>query len=359
MPIALRAREPETPDINTPERFQEFARTLEICRDHALSDDPVRIRLALIVLDNLAEILMFHRCQARFDSEDYVKHILRPKLPEDLRKGAERDFAGKIRFLTLVDNSISARDAAILRISHSYRNVAFHRGEHNPRANSAITRILLDTVCRMFRTTYEHGGMCGGNPEHVAWLKGYGYSKPYLEYSEAAQRISVALVAGTEFSFPVLRETLIGDLNTRHAEMIHSTLRDLPVPELILDTILKSEEFDSEYDYDSVSTPLREAGYGFAEGTPPARDEYIRLEHDYTVRVRADYDGFKPSFTWHRVCALGKSIERLSKTATPSVLVPRYHQLNEFLAQAEKFLYAAIRKNEAAIQFASELARGK
>lgn len=332
---------------------------LEICREHAISTSSVKTRLALILLDNLAEILMFHRCQELFESEDYVKHVIRPRIPERQRKEAEKDFPGKVRFLSNVEKYISPSDAVILRISHAYRNVAFHRDEHNPTANGAIARMLFDTVCRLFATSYGVGHMEGGKPETLRWLDRYGYSKPYLEYSEASQRITSELVAGMEFSHGTLRTILVADLLERHQRVIAATLRDLPLPELVLDVILKSEEFDESFDVDQASASLREAGYGIAEGNPPSREEYHRLSSEYTQQTRETYDRYRPKTTWRRIFSLDSSIKRLANAVSGNILLARYHQLNEFLSMGERHLYNAIRKNDAAGEAASELARGK
>lgn len=360
MPIPLSAREPKTPGIFSAERFHDFTETLEICREHAISENPSKTRLALIALDNLAEIFMYHKCQEIFESEDYIKHVIRPRLPMRLRGEAEKDFPGKVRFLSSIEKYISAHDAVILRISHSYRNVAFHRDEHNPSANGAIARILLDTVCRMFRTSYEHGGIVGGHPEiDQIYLRKYGYIKPYLEFAEASQRISSNLIEGTEFSHATLRTILINDLLIRHRNVIGATLRGLPLPEIVLDVILKSEEFEEKFDFDTASARLREALYGFNEGKIPPREEYLRLEQEYTVRVRGAFDQFRPETTWRRMTRFIRTINRLSNATSASILLDRYHILNEFLSRGERYLYGAIRKNDAAAEVASDIELGK
>jgi hypothetical protein len=63
-------------DIHEPARFMEFIAALEVCRGLVCSGSAVPIRLALIILDNVAEVLMLHKCSAILERDGFMSRII-------------------------------------------------------------------------------------------------------------------------------------------------------------------------------------------------------------------------------------------------------------------------------------------
>lgn len=195
---ALRRHQPKAPSpsgfgIHEPARFMEFIETLEVCRGLLRSGSPVSNRLALVILDNFAEVLMLHSCSGIIERDEFRSHVMSPEYSGKDRARAEADFPGKVWFLSSKVKLLPDEDAAILRIAHSYRNAGFHRDEHNDDANQAIVRLLFGATCRVLTLMYGDGTISGGDPSVVSWLHQYGIEASYLEYSAASRTIGARL----------------------------------------------------------------------------------------------------------------------------------------------------------------------
>src|SRR5258705_2380028 len=197
--------------IHEPEKFQEFIEILEVCRSLIHSRSSVRIRLAIVLLDNMAEVLMLHKCRTILEHDDFSKRIVAPQysLTERIRVG--RDFGGKVWFLTTKVRLIADPDATTLRIGHSYRNAGFHRDEHNDAANQVIVSLLFEAVCHLLTVVYVDGTISGGDESGVQWITKYGVDQPYLDYGNASLEIGKKLLDGLSVSHKQVVEGLTED----------------------------------------------------------------------------------------------------------------------------------------------------
>ncbi|MDN4175578.1 hypothetical protein QWY28_21625 [Nocardioides sp. SOB77] len=135
-------------------------------------------RLALILLDNAAELLMNRCCEDLLRREDFDLRELRnieraqawrPDLYrtepmarrlDELRarttsirrrKRIERDFNEKARFLVERDQLQPTYARILLRL-HAYRNEAYHRDEVRPETLSSAVEIYTIAACHLMRT---------------------------------------------------------------------------------------------------------------------------------------------------------------------------------------------------------------
>src|SRR5262245_41791961 len=113
---------------------------LEAAKDHLRRGSVLDYRLALILSDNVAELLMHRELDYLFRYDDsrmpkweparteLIQAGLGSKYTFEERQGAEREFDPKLRLLVRL-NRISTEDRLILGICHRFRGAAFHRGE--------------------------------------------------------------------------------------------------------------------------------------------------------------------------------------------------------------------------------------
>jgi hypothetical protein len=127
---------------------------IEHAKRMLLSESLLDIRLALILLDNAAEVMMYRELSKRFAFDDNfnkwerIEELpaeLRPKYTKEERDRAEREFEPLIRLLQRFDN-LSESEAAVLRVCHKMRVDAFHRAEINRNILLPTTRLLFLTV---------------------------------------------------------------------------------------------------------------------------------------------------------------------------------------------------------------------
>lgn len=355
-----KARPSGSSDIHEPARFMAFVEALEICRGLVSSGSPVPIRLAMVILDNIAEVLMLHKCSAILERDSFVSRIVSPEYSGDDRARVAADFSGKVWFLSAKVKLLSTEDATILRIGHSYRNAGFHRDEHNDDANKVIVCLLFGVTCRVLTVAYGDGTISGGDEAVVRWLQQYGIDAPYLDYGPASRSIGPRLLEGIEVTAERLREALTSDLDRRWQALHKSVTSAFPWPEVVLDEILKSEVFDRQYDAEAgASGRYRQMLRFIGQGGQPSRSLYRRREREHVRSVRSAYDAFSSPVTWRDVQDLRMKVSRVRRQRSDSRAFATYEELSDRLAQAEHLLASAIRKSEAAAEMAAEIAMGK
>lgn len=355
------AKAPPSDDwgIHEPERFREFIEILDTCQGLVRSSSPVKIRLAIVLLDNLAEVLMYHAGNAPIEHDAFSKRLTPAQYSPSDRERFQRDFRGKIWFLSEKSSLLPADDATVLRVAHAYRNAAFHRDEHNHHANKIIVVLLFGVTCRLLSSTYGDNTTVGGDKSIERWLKSYGINAPFLEFGSASRHIGSLLLESIAVSDEDVRSALTRDLDERWQLLVNRVMKELPLPELVLDEILKTEEFDTQFDDDSASEPMRAANRIVGQEGRFSRTEYLRREREYWQTVRTAYAAFAPTFQWSGVRTMKTSFCRLGRQSTPGRVLSVYEELSDRLAKAEHLLTSAIRRSEAAGEVASDIARGK
>lgn len=110
---------------------------IETAKTHILAGTVLDCRLALILLDNVAELLMFRALRERFSWEDMLYSGNEAAQPRGLRTApytakeraaAEREFEPKLRILGFRMGKIAPDERAVLKVCHRLRCEAFHSG---------------------------------------------------------------------------------------------------------------------------------------------------------------------------------------------------------------------------------------
>lgn len=345
--------------IYEPEKFREFIETLEICQAFVHSDSLVKTRLAIIILDNLSEVLMYHKGNELIEYDRFHKKVIAAKYSQSDREKFAKDFSGKVWFLSEKEKLLPLDDATVLRIGHAYRNAAFHRDEHNPQANSIIVVLLFATACRLLTRIYYDDTMVGGDRSLERWLKVYGINEKCVEFGPISRHIGSVLQKGIAVSQEEATAVLTKDLNERWRRLIDRVMQKLPQSELKLDEILKTEEFGTQFDHEIAQEPIFEANRLIGQGRPFSLPEYQKRELEYRQTVQTGYSDFKQTLKWNDVKKLKGTFSRLGRQKTPGRMLSVYEELSDRLAKAEYLLISAIQKYEAAAEWASEIARGK
>ena len=111
---------------------------LEAIRDLLLANSPVKDRMALILLDALADALLFRRLEQIYEAteEPFLRHKM-PRFSRQDRFVARQRFNRRVeiarqateldRWVGDGEELITESDAAILKVGHSYRNGAYQR----------------------------------------------------------------------------------------------------------------------------------------------------------------------------------------------------------------------------------------
>jgi hypothetical protein len=148
-----------------------------------------QLRLALLLLDNAAELQMDRRIQGDMQSEDFRERLRNqllvfPKsdLPADLREIAEweplpnsrkskieRYFDEKVLFLSGRQPVLDPALAAVLKHLHRYRNEAYHKARVRKQTIRTAALILLEINCHLILSV-SRGTTSYSSDDDYSWM---------------------------------------------------------------------------------------------------------------------------------------------------------------------------------------------
>jgi len=156
------------------EQLEEAARLASI-------DSPLKCRRALILLDNLAEILIYRFCRERYREDFAFVHALPPKLSRSRWFEVLDGYPERLNACHSKFDLINRTDWPILRIGHRYRNASYHRDFHNKAALTILAKLMQEAVCRLFSSVHANGRSVGESLyERTGFLAPYGLQNEIL-----------------------------------------------------------------------------------------------------------------------------------------------------------------------------------
>ena len=158
---------PSLPPIRTidedPAEYLAFLEELEHAAELLLAGRMANERMALVIVDSLAERLLYQHANRCFHASEARIALLTDPFPATRRKDILKDFGGKVqlaladeKFFVFVDPMLDELDAEIFRVAHRYRNASYHRGEHNVALTGPIGRLYAQAVGRAFTRSTRH-----------------------------------------------------------------------------------------------------------------------------------------------------------------------------------------------------------
>jgi hypothetical protein len=331
---------------------------LEMVRGLLDGHSPVDAKVAIILLDNVADSLMYRRCLQEFAHDSELAMIRRPRFSPAKQSEALWDFKTKVNLLNGI-SFVSAEDAAVLKIGHSYRNAAYHRDSHNPRVTNELGRLLFAAVFRLFRSYYDNGVSSGGfAPEQ--WLSKYGLRTDFISFKGVSISIAAKLMEGITITFEEAKEAFQNDFTSR-VEEIEREIKKLEIDDdADLDEGLKRAEFSEAHPHEQFSEKLRELNYRIVAGDTKSVDarKYRAAQKSAKRKMEKELADFVP------VCSV-KLLKKLKSTTTlktvknVSSLLYAYQDLDLKLTKFEDSVEQLAIVLDRAIQREIDIRRGK
>lgn len=155
---------------------------------------PEHLRLALILLDNAAELQLRWAALSELERDETYERMrrlvtdtikrspeeelpeplreiaTRKPLPEDFRSRLNRFFDDKVRYLTRKDNQVTVPLAETLRFLHEYRSRAKHAGVLDRGLLRVLVCLFLEVNCVLLETLRSSGTVWASN-EDYSFLK--------------------------------------------------------------------------------------------------------------------------------------------------------------------------------------------
>ncbi|HEX3609647.1 MAG TPA: hypothetical protein VHU14_08290 [Solirubrobacterales bacterium] len=343
-------------------QFLLFVEQLVEARELILSGRVTKLRIALVTLDNLAEMLL-HRQMKRAQAigeEGWVYGV--PRLGgSDLRRfetgfGARVSFARREASDALAETGFSPLlddgGEAIFRTAHAYRNRVYHADHHNPTVLPLITKAYFAAIGVAFERFQPRGAM--GSMDAVAKrLEAFGYEGSedprwgrMFAPAEAARTLTENLSAGIEVELDEAREELAADLGRRAdwaEEMIAQLAREGLSRERLEASLSWWEFWEEMAGHDAEVVDLaNEVAELWNVVDPAGEAERSRQMSEKgkrrSDRVRELYAEFRPKLDLGQIDQQRRLGRRLTTATSVGALFTRYHRLDDTIESFERFL---------------------
>jgi hypothetical protein len=219
---------------------------------------------------------------------------------------------------------------------------------------------MLGAAGRLLAAT-GRGVMVGGfRDDEAPWLRQYGLPTGHIEFSSAALTITEVLASTLSAGLEDVRAALLGDLRNR-AE----ALRSFPDEHLYgpsdadLAEMLRLEEFHATFDEEAIAGEYREATYAITQGGTFPRDEFRRREEKFKEALKLERERFQPTLSVMELNQLSSLVAQLEAAGSVLDLLESYVAADRRFAVYESTLSSTARLLDSAIEFQSELERGK
>jgi hypothetical protein len=362
-------------DRDSFEDLHVIVEQLELCQGLLRSRSHSKARAAVILLDHVADVLMYRVCNDDFEYQAFLEKVIPPKVPAKRRAEILFRFDAKVSYLSQKKRLISGESASVLLISHRVRNFAYHRDYHNPNTISVVGRILYKTICEILPILAQVGQLSySSNTKEQAWTKRYGVAAELFKFPQALQHISDYLGQRIKVTLPGAARTIRANLISRYKRMRRTVDHWLGLKkDKALNDMLKHYEFADvrSEDLEKFYQPLKDVRYvvyDLHKGLPPGgklaihpeKHREIRrtmtvAERAFKARYRKAFRDFRQTITAEDLRAMSRKIRGLTAVPSLSHLLSQYDSLERQLTRVEAYVSHA----EGDLDFAMDLARGK
>jgi hypothetical protein len=373
------------------EDFELAVEQLEEAVRLARIDSPLKCRRALILLDNLAEILTYRFCQERYRHDFAFVQAFPPKVNRSRWRKVLESYPERLNACHSAFDLVTSTDWTILRIGHRYRNASYHRDFHNKAALAVLAKLMREAVCRLFSSVYSNGCSVGGNlRERTGFLAPYGLQGDTVDFTKVSTSVAQRLLNGESLDPRYVRDVLSTDICDRVERLIADRKRWWPsMTDAQVNEGMKWSEFERKHPerIDAIWQPARELMYlmmdvisevdqpvsadGFHEAfesgwrtrTGECPQERLgRLESiksDCREEQRLAFDAFEGKHKWESLEKIRTRASQLGNARDVGPCLDRYFNLDLELGEIERCYDDATSAIEAAAEFQYELEAGK
>jgi hypothetical protein len=354
------------------EQFRMVSEQLEICNSLFKKQSIPRLRICMILLDNLAEVLILRHLKDRYSWDDFFQWIQPPEFPPNKRKKLNSYFDEKIKAIHK-QGILTDEDMLVLKITHLHRNAAFHSDRHNPSILFLITSLLFTVVSRLTLKLsaglLRKGQVISGSGESISrkeyiWLRKYGAKPNFVSYDTVCKNLVKLLGHKRKPNLSKVLTTLSRDIDERITfikDKLIEVFGSIRSPEI--NPKLKRFEFgiyhyEKEYE---LSQKLREIRYRFAKGNTEGinREDYASMERVFKQSLTNELNNYHPRLSIQRILRIGDIPEQLRQQDSLKTVLVKYSQIDEILFLAEQVVDKIYAEWNAAVQLAIDISRGK
>jgi len=349
------------PNIDT---FRTVVKQLEESKKLINKSKPDYSRMAIVLIDNSVEILLFRYLRQAIRSDYEMSWYSQPKFSDCERDGINRYFDKKIKAINKL-NIIKNDDASILKIIHSYRNSIYHRGFHNPITINKFAELYFVTASELLKRTYSVEVSIGGCEEE--WLKKYGLKIDWINFKKASEVITDYLLSGFDVSLPTIKKVISEDITFRMKEI--NIIREKILPYLknnvILDSYLKVAEYFDKNPY--LSEGYNKLMHEFLDNQKNLEEEdaskrwrTVKLEEKRRDKeIEKELKTFKQTIKSQLLKKSNTFLEKIKNYNNVAKLLEQYNSINRNLLKVELYLGQLVEEFDRKVEQEIDLIRGK
>ncbi len=358
-----------------------FAEQLDLTAALVRAGGLARGRIALVAIDNLAEVLLYRHLQFTFGASEEMGRLTAQRYDRRARERLRQDFDRRVTLAATEHTGtfswsypkpiLDRVDATIFRVAHRYRNGVYHEDRHNAALLDPLTRLYLAAVGRAWCRAQPEVSM-GGNERQ---LRGLNYISRHaqaggLALPHAVVALSSELLGGLEVAPRTLATRLAADLERRAAgtdEARRKLVRRGLVASAHAD-MLRAAELRYVHRADPELVRLQEEAsevLGQLVAQPddaPAEDlqeRFVAAENGQRERIDALRADFRPKLSLGTAASIRKSAKQLREVRDIDRLLSRYEARDERLRLLESCLAWLDRSWDQMVTHEEEVARGK
>jgi hypothetical protein len=304
---------------------------LELAGDLIDKDTPTTSRLALFLIDNFAELIMYRIALYNFALDDQWKTMRPSKYLLKNRDNIKNYFNHKLNFILNDLKLIEQSDASVFRVGHELRNEAYHKGILRERIITPVTRTYFKTICSIFQKlrvgpsvlhTYSTAN------ELKDFLMKYGIKADILTHHALGQ-ICQRILNGRDIPVIELAKAISDDLDTR-IQYILDIIHDLSSGPAAMppDDGLKWLQF------------RQEGGMEF--GVVESDEEFNLFWDEVKIRLAE----FKPKVTLNRMVKWLKRADSIKNAKDEGSILQKFWTIDEQFIKIENMVQEEVFRME-------------
>lgn len=334
------------------ERLVLIVDQLEEIKSLIQRGDISHLRIALLLLDNASEVLMFravtnelfyHDARSRIFTtaqrimpaealEVFKQEMGYEPLSEKERRHLLHSYEAKVDFLSRVKESRNLPEplGRVLKTTHRYRNEAYHRDRLRKATLRPVVMVLFDIVTDLFTILSPGSVGYSSNEDWSEFCRRYGFEHPSQVLNDGGKKIVETLKAGMRLDTCAVASSLSDHLVSR------------------LDDIEASLEFLS-----------KDSGAGLSPAGELRRVQFWK-EHGYVPQPDdPKFQRFLAPRPVEDISCWRLAAERLRDEGEKLLLFGKFSDLEAECEPLEEQIHEAASSLDESIQLAIDIARGK
>lgn len=298
-------------------------------------------RLALLLLDNQAELLMYDKVQQIFERDSQLKFLVRPKYPAPKRQKINKYFDKKANFLASEAQQISQDESYVLKIGHKLRNEAYHKGVMRDSIILCVAMAYFEVVCKILPRLWVGQYAFSNLDEPSMFLQRFGIQGSVIN-RETLEEICEYLLRDKSCPVPKLCEALSEDLLNRTRGMLKGLeyLTSNARPRATSEQILKEIQFshtleDKDYVLPSTEEELRE----FLRDRLEKEQEFLKVRDEHLLR-------YKPPVTISKIEQWSQRARGLKSETQAGSALKKFYDLDADMLEIDEIINEAIAQTE-------------